>query len=276
MKRGLIVLVATSLLTSACASVWQGQPTEPGVPWSQVRPASVPVKQLRAPLGANTDTKLEVVVHLERKEDVTKFRPYGAVEGAATAAGSTGAMVALGGLAVLFGGPAAASAAVVGTGLMVLLSPYFIVEGYRHATQRDAVVKALIERPLPPRLQAALIRRLGRAHAVPAEPDTMPPPDTTRIAVSIDVYGLTLVPPQHEEMLCFSLTGSVSVTASSETEFADAIYWEPHRRSEDLPPPQCADLPTFAAHHGRLVRDALEETAEVLAAAVVKRLRGTQ
>jgi hypothetical protein len=158
----------------------------------------------------------------------------------------------------------------------VLLSPYFIVEGYRHATQRDAVVKALIEQPLPPRLQAALIRRLGSANAVPAEPDTMPPPGTTRIDVSIDVYGLTLVPPQHEEMLCFSLTGRLSAKRSSETEFADAIYWEPYRRSEDLPPPQCADLPTFAAEDGRLVRDAIEETAEVLAGAVVKRLRSTR
>ena len=77
-------------------------------------------------------------------------------------------------------------------------------------------------------------------------------------------------------MLCFTFTGSISVTSSRETEYSDGVYWEPYRRSEDLPPPQCADLYTFATEDGRLTRDTIAEAAEVLAAAVAKRLRGNQ
>jgi len=276
MKPILVLSIAASMLTSACASDGSLPEPEPQTPWAGGRPTVVVVRRLEPPLGARTgDETLKIRVHMEGETAVAKLQPHGVMGGIATAGKWTGTMVGLGGIAVLFSGPAGASAAVVGTGFIVLVSPVLMAEGHRHAKQRDVVVKALADKPLPPLFEAALIRRLRSVNATPADAASTASPDTTRIDITIHTYGLTLLPPQRAEMLCVLVRGSVSVTSSREVEFSDDIVWEPYRRSEDLPAPQCADLRTFARQDGRLTRDSIDEAAEVLAAAVVKRLRGT-
>jgi hypothetical protein len=55
--------------------------------------------------------------------------------------------------------------------------------------------------------------------------------------------------------------------------FKDRIFWEPYRRSKDVPPPCCDSPSILGAEQGKLVRRTLEDAAKTLAAVIVRRLK---
>jgi len=74
----------------------------------------------------------------------------------------------------------------------------------------------------------------------------------------------------------FYCDGQLKVIDSGVCVFEDPVVWQARKRSRDLPPPCYASLGGYAQNDGKLVRDVLLEAAEVMAAAIGKRLEVTK
>ena len=129
---------------------------------------------------------------------------------------------------------------------------------------QNTIVRTLQEVDLPGQLRSALVRR-----AAPPPPDTAP----ATVAITIRTFGLA---PRSGTCptcaICVVADAELVVTQDGTELLRDPLLLTPWRRSVDAPPPVCATMTEFAERDGRLLRDAILETAQVLAAMTVSRL----
>jgi hypothetical protein len=133
------------------------------------------------------------------------------------------------------------------------------VEGWKHATVRDALAQV----DLPARTLEALRRTWPLAPAPSVDAGT------ARLEIVIPAYGF--VAGEHGEA-CFFLDARYALERPGAPPHEDWVALEPLRRSADAPPAYCAQVRRFSEHGGALVRHTAEEAAEILAALVAHRL----
>lgn len=97
-----------------------------------------------------------------------------------------------------------------------------------------------------------------------------------RLEIVIQRYGFISGPninPNKTENLCTVINAYVKLQVSDQVVFKERIFWEPYKRSMDVPPPRCDAPSVLGAEQGKLVRRTFEDAAEILAAVIVKRLK---
>lgn len=133
----------------------------------------------------------------------------------------------------------------------------------------EALDKIDFPNSFPNRLRASIEARLKKSFP---ENGVVHP----HLEVVIQRYGFAIGPdliPDKPETVCPLISAYIQLRISDQVRFKDRIFWEPYRRSIDIPPPQCASPADFAAQGGKLARQTLKEATEVLAAVVVRRLK---
>ena len=214
------------------------------------------------PSPASGPDGVRVNVELAAPADVSKPSIHSAGEGLRQAGKLTGLMIAAGGAATLLAGPAGASAAVVGVGMTLLLSPVLFVEGSLNASQREAVLRAIEVTDFPARLRRALERRLAREGGL-------------RLDVAIHSYGFVNGGPGGSRF-CFTTSASIDAAAADRVLLHEDLVMSPAHQSEDVPPTECAGLGDIAADDGRVARRVLGDAAEILAAVIVKHVKASR
>lgn len=216
----------------------------------------VPYRRLD-PLTAEGLALHEVTVRLKTEAEVSRVWPDGFWSGLGQGGG-----LAVFGIGVTLLNPFAQGAAIGG----ILLTPMLATMGYLNSQQRAVLTKALVEANFPQRVGDSLHSRL-----VGSQPGAGGGP---RLEVLILGYGLFSDVPGSPS-LCWTADAEVRVvTAEDQAIFRDDLFWGPYRRSEDVPPPQCASLQEFAAEDGKLARRTFSEAGEILGAVIARRLRG--
>ena len=163
----------------------------------------------------------------------------------------------------------------VGLGVGVLLAlptagqslaffPAATVSGILNSTHRNSVLRAFQEIDFPNRIGDFLRKRLSEQYG--GEPSS-----AIEVQVIIRKYKIW---GEDCTRLWFYCDGELRVVRFGRVIFSDQLVWRALKRSSDLPPPRYATLGDYAQHDGQLVREILTEAAEILAAAVAKRLRG--
>jgi hypothetical protein len=132
--------------------------------------------------------------------------------------------------------------------------------------QHDAIVRTLREIDLLTLLRAELVRRAAPVGG--GEP-------AADLVLTVKTYGLApRSTPCPTCVLCVVVEGDVVVTMAGTELLKDTIAQGPWRRSVDVPPPVCATMDEFSADSGRLLRDAVVDAAQALAAIIVNRMPG--
>lgn len=128
---------------------------------------------------------------------------------------------------------------------------------------QNTIVRTLQEVDLPTQLRSALVRR-----AAPAPPGASP----ATITITVRTFGLA---PRSGTCptcpICVVADTELVVTQDGTELLRDPLLLTPWRRSVDAPPPVCGTMKEFAENEGRLLRDAILDTAQVLAAMTVSR-----
>lgn len=146
------------------------------------------------------------------------------------------------------------------------------VASRKAAAIKNQLEKALKEIDLPNKLQESIERRLKERAGEKGK-------GTPRLEIVIQRYGFVIGPDgldrslNHHQRFCPVIHADITLEASDQLVYKDRIFWEPYKRSTDVPPPQCASPSVFAAQEGKLARQTLEEATEVLAAVIVARLK---
>jgi len=129
---------------------------------------------------------------------------------------------------------------------------------------QNTIVRTLQEVDLPGQVRSALVRR-----AVPPSGEAVP----TGVSLTLRTFGLA---PRSGTCancaICIVADAELVVTQDGTELLRDPLLLTPWRRSSDAPPPLCATMKEFADNDGRRLRDAILETAQVLAAMTVHRL----
>ena len=84
----------------------------------------------------------------------------------------------------------------------------------------------------------------------------------------ISSYGLT------KEPACLFADAAIVVSKDGQPLLQEFIYIEPYLRSADAPAPLCATVDRFAADKGKLIRQGLNDYAQILAAIFMQRTGG--
>ena len=142
----------------------------------------------------------------------------------------------------------------------------------------EELLKSLKEVKFPEILQRSIVRRSREQFEDGGE-------RTPGLEVVIHRYGFTSGPDgvvyvrpnfRNVQRFCSVIQADIILKSANQVLYKDRIFWEPFKRSMDLPPPQCASPAVFAAHEGKLARQTFEEAAQVLAAVILRRLRGKE
>jgi hypothetical protein len=132
----------------------------------------------------------------------------------------------------------------------------------------DTVARVLVAEPLPDAVIEAL-----RAQLRPASP----PSPALQVTLRLRGYGLMarsgrkLDAFDSPEDLCLVTDGRLEVSREGSAPMAEDIVIGLLSTTRDAPPPLCAPLSRWAAEDGRLLRRAMREMAELLAAFIVDR-----
>jgi hypothetical protein len=234
----------------------------------------IPCKTIELPIAEGSGIS-KIEVRLAKESEISKVWPNTLFEGFMEGGASL-----FTGIGCVIMNPMLGQAAAVGG---IILFPGLTVMGAINASDRSAIVTAFKEVDLPKRLQETIDRRL---HSDPV----LKPERTYLLEIVILGYGLLSetkddrrssglhpkTPPEGVEILCFNFDAEVNLKDSNGIVYQDRITLERYRRSIDAPPPTCTSLNQFAAADAKLTKKTLEEASEVIAAIVVKRLRGTQ
>ena len=129
---------------------------------------------------------------------------------------------------------------------------------------QNTIVRTLQEVDLPSQLRSALVRR-----AAPAAGEGPP----ANVTVTIRTFGLA---PRSGTCancaICVVVDAELTVSHEGTELLRDPLLLTPWRRSTDAPPPRCATMKEFAENDGQRLRDAILDTAQVLAAMTTRRL----
>lgn len=129
---------------------------------------------------------------------------------------------------------------------------------------QTTIVRTLQEVDLPGQIRSALVRR-----AAPPADGTAP----ATLTVTVRTFGLA---PRSGTCancaICVVADAELVVAQDGAELLRDPLLLTPWRRSTDAPPPLCATMKELAENDGRRLRDAILETAQVLAAMTVHRL----
>jgi len=97
--------------------------------------------------------------------------------------------------------------------------------------------------------------------------------------IVIQRYGFSIVrggarsKPADHESFCTVIDAQIILRFPGQVIWEDKIFWEPFKRSMDVPPPRCASPFVLAAEREKLARQILEEATENLAEVIVERLK---
>lgn len=142
----------------------------------------------------------------------------------------------------------------------------------------EELLKSLKEVKFPEILQRSIARRSQEQLEDGGE-------RTPGLEVVIHRYGFTSGPDgvvyvrpkfRSVQRFCSVIQADIILKSANQVLYKDRIFWEPFKRSMDVPPPQCELPADFAAQEGKLARQTFEEAAQVLAAVILRRLRGTE
>jgi hypothetical protein len=136
-------------------------------------------------------------------------------------------------------------------------------------TKAEALARAFADTPLPGRVVDAIGAQWSAA-------DAGAPP--WRVQLTLAAYGLTtrsgtrLQAFEPSEDLCLAADARMAWAREGSPPRHEALTVGHARRSADAPLPFCAPMGRLAADDGLLLRQAIDELAEVLAAMVLHRL----
>jgi|GEM_PF-4019761 len=130
----------------------------------------------------------------------------------------------------------------------------------------STVSRAMEQTDFPNRLKEFL--RTGISARFHGEPSS-----SIKVQLVLIEYGIF---GEDGNVMFFYCDGQLKVIDSGGCVFEDPVVWQARKRSRDLPPPRYASLGGYAQNDGELVRDVLIEAAEVMAAAIGKRLEVTK
>ena len=117
---------------------------------------------------------------------------------------------------------------------------------------------ALNEIDFPKRLQKSIESRLHE--------DGQSGKPNARLEVVIQRYGFVSGPDgfvssgfnlDKFQRFCSVIDADITLNIPNEVGHKDSIFWEPFKRSVDIPPPRCESPSVFAAQKGKLARQTL-------------------
>lgn len=197
---------------------------------------------------------LGVEVRLAKPVEVSKVWPESTFSGLLEGVGTAGA-----GIGTTLLNPMAQGAALGG----IILFPAIMTLGYINQKDRDAILRAFQETDLPTLLKERIRTRLSFASS--EKPD-----EAIRLEVVILGYGL--IGEKLSDWRCFAFDAEIRLSSGEQILYDDRLLLEPFRRSLDAPPSRCAMHEDFGAENARLVRETLQEAAEVVSFMVTRRL----
>lgn len=147
--------------------------------------------------------------------------------------------------------------------LVTLPALYAYEERRQRLVERIMATEAFLDG-----VRRALERRLARL-GLPAEGAGEAP----RLSVRVLGYGVNRKPGAMENA-CMFVDAAIQVEQGAKVLYEDVVYMEPFLRSADAPPPACHYLSDLMRDDGALLQRVRDETAEILAAIVLRRLEG--
>ena len=205
---------------------------------------------------------VDVAVSVLGPGDVAKPKLHSAGQGFREAGKITGLMAAVGGVATLATGPVGASAGATGVGIALLLSPVLIVEGAMNGAQRDSILRAMEAADFPARLKRALQRRLAADVGL-------------RLEVAVQRYGF-VNDGRGGSRLCFDASVMVNAAEGQRVVLQEDVVMGEGVRTADVPPPECGMLADIGRADGRVASRVVMDSAEILAAVIVKHVRAAR
>jgi hypothetical protein len=139
--------------------------------------------------------------------------------------------------------------------------------------QSEILGRALADTPLPSRVVGAIAAQWTAADA------GIPP---WRVRLTLAAYGLSTRSGLRREAfepsedLCLAADAQMDWERDGALPRREVLTVGHATRSADAPPPLCTSMGRLAADDGRLLRQAIEELAEVLAAMVLGRLQAAR
>lgn len=173
--------------------------------------------------------------------------------------------MAVGGPVITGGGFGAAAlplGAAYATYLVVVLPATLLFADKLDSWRRNALASAIREVDIAGITETELRRR----HHFQA---TTSPGQQDGLEILIGSYGFEQGSPHH---ICVFLHAHMRATARGESVFNDTIHIANHNGSPDAPPPYCTQAKRFGENQGVLAKQALTETAEILAGIVAARI----
>lgn len=233
-------LVAVLLLTNTQS--WDVHGAEPPATQTPLKPAETTLPTLTVRRATEAELKdLELV-----SSDETMSMAVG------------GPVITGGG----FGAAALPLGAAYATYLVVVLPATLLFADKLDSSRRNAFASAIREVDVAGITDAELRRRYHfQATASPGQPDGL--------EILIGSYGFEQGSPNH---ICVFLHAHLRAMAGGAPVFDDTVHIANRDGSLDAPPPYCTQAQRFGEHHGALAKQALSETAEILAGIVAARL----
>ncbi|MBW2410837.1 MAG: hypothetical protein JRF72_13640 [Deltaproteobacteria bacterium] len=214
-------------------------------------------------LLADNNRRATLDVQVAKAGEMPEVSPKNAIEGASA---GLFAWIFVGLPGVLLKAPPGATftdIVIVAAAGGILFTAGGAVWGEINSNNHSIVSKAFRETDFAAQIQYILDKNLS--FHFPGEPD-----DMTAIKLLILDYGFST---RGADTLEFYCEANIEVRHAGEVVFEDFIFWSAQTRSQDVPPPVSASLGAFAKDEGALMRSMLQESSEVVAAVVLKRLK---